>query len=460
MDEFYLYSIFFLLLWLIISAIYVFLIRKDEDSKIEVNVRNNAPFAFNKKESAFPIHPKYQINKIQTFEEMVQSTKTQSSKYDFLHDELFASNPLPISSTQTKREPKMVPYNTINHRTPPKQVFNRRIYIFIIVSISFLIAFLCRITYKISLTISLIAYSLALLTYYNNKDVKDGEENTHEDEYFRNNYKSDNNPSSWFSKEPPKDLNIEEQYESVAHDQPYQLADRPRSSLRNSRKTLTDNDQKASECLKKLGITTVMYNKYLSNFKSMISQTVLTKLIQKLHSEESMYITMLSVPGYEHCRGYIIQRIKALASSQYLSGHFGDCGDYYEGREWTTDSPSDNQIVMHILSVWFSYFMGGKNPDRFQNLFYEKYLFIKREPIFDDEESVLLCSDDYCNFYVYTKYGDNIPEKFYTFLGRDSMYAGLMLFFWFIMKKKNFLLDAADFTETPMCIDRIFSLNK
>ncbi|KAH0787490.1 transmembrane protein [Histomonas meleagridis] len=457
MEEFAVYSIFFLVLWLLISGIYYLIIRKKEQENIEVQIRNNPPFS---QKQYVPTTPKYRIDEIQTFDEMVkQAPKTpEKPKLDFLHDEPIFRN---TKKTETNTGPKFIPYRKQNYQTPPQQSYNYRVYVLLVISASFLIAFLCRITYKFSLTVSLVSYTLALITHYLNKDAKHMEDTfSFESTESTKPKLQTESPSSWFAREPPKDLVTDFHIETIVHDHPYQLSDRATSSLRKSLSSAINSDTKANETLKKLGITTVAYNKYLSNFKYFISQTALTKLVQKVHSDESIYVSMLSVPGFEHCRGYIIHRIKALASSQYLSGHFGDGGDRYEGRDWTSDLPSDNQIIMHIIAVWISYFMSGKNTERVQMLFYQKCLFIRREPMLENDDDIALCTDDFANFYVYTRYDGIEPEKFFTFPGRDSMYAGMMLFFWFVMKKKNFLLGAADLTEPPICMDRIFSLTK
>jgi hypothetical protein len=172
---------------------------------------------------------------------------------------------------------------------------------------------------------------------------------------------------------------------------------------------------------------------------------------------------MLAVPGYENCRSYILQRINGLAASQFLAGHYGDRGDRWYDREWTTDLPSDNQIVLHILSVWLSYFMCGRRSGAIQMRFSQKYLCINREPEIENEDDILLCSDNGSEFYVFTRQSQidsAFPEKFYVFPGRDAMYAGLTLLFWFVKKKQRFLLEGADLTEPPMCMDRVFSLTR
>ena len=85
---------------------------------------------------------------------------------------------------------------------------------------------------------------------------------------------------------------------------------------------------------------------------------------------------MRTVPGFEHCSAYVLSRINSLASSSFLATHLGDKGDRWHDREWTTDLPSDNQIVMHIFSAWISFFLSGKRKGKDQLLFSQKYLFV------------------------------------------------------------------------------------
>jgi succinate dehydrogenase/fumarate reductase cytochrome b subunit len=272
-------------------------------------------------------------------------------------------------------------------------------------------------------------------------------------------------PSAVFAKQPPKETDeLKQIHSSISLSRPFIAADRPSSDIHRSQlSSTTDIDQLASESLSKLGIPAVAFTRYVSNFKRLISQVILVKLVRKIHSDDPIIEMMLAVPGYENCRSYILQRISGLAVSQFLAGHYGDRGARWYDREWTTDLPSDNQIVLHILSVWLSYFMCGRRSGAIQMRFSQKYLCINRDPQIENEDDILLCSDNGSDFYVFTRqsqFDSVFPDKFYVFPGRDAMYAGLTLLFWFVKKKQRFLLEGADLTEPPMCMDQVFSLTR
>lgn len=243
---------------------------------------------------------------------------------------------------------------------------------------------------------------------------------------------------------------------------PFVLADRATSSFARTQYAAspdTSIDQLASETIQKLGLSSSTFNQYLVNMKSFIAKSLMNKLDRKLHSDEAMVEAMLTVPRYEHCRPYIIQRIHALASSPFLAGHFGPGGDRWHDNEWSDELPSDNQIVLHILGMWLSYFMRGRKSTQRVNVFQQKYVSINKEVKVENDDQIVLCSDDWTNFYVITKPNPNsAAERFWAFSGIDSMYAGFAIFFWFVMKKMNFLFDGADLKDTPFCMHRVYKL--
>jgi hypothetical protein len=68
-----------------------------------------------------------------------------------------------------------------------------------------------------------------------------------------------------------------------------------------------------------------------------------------------------------------------------------------------------------------------------------------------------LCCEGFKNFYVLTKSENNQPERHWAGPGRDAIYSGLVLFFWFVGEKMGFLLEGADLTDSPFFMDRVFS---
>lgn len=251
---------------------------------------------------------------------------------------------------------------------------------------------------------------------------------------------------------------------SISLYKPFSISDRPTSTIhRNSLSVSPDVsiEQLAIETIRKLGLSSSIYSQYLNNFKAFIAKTILQKLIIKIHTDDPLIDSFLSIPNFENFRPYIIQRIQVLSGSQYLAGHFGERGDRFKDREWNNQMPSDNQIVLHVLGMWLSYFMSGKKQaKRINNTFGHKYLSFSKEPKLEGDSEFILCSDDWTKFYVLAKVPGLQPERYWAFPGRESMYSGLLLLFWFLKEKKKFLLDGADLKDAPICMDRVFSMSR
>ncbi|OHT12859.1 hypothetical protein TRFO_17113 [Tritrichomonas foetus] len=377
-------------------------------------------------------------------------------------------NLIPLPKTPKQRDPSLIPFRSYSlpkelrliHQ--PEEPKTKLILIFSLISIFFFILIVLRLFTFFSIYASIIFFILAVVGYLAQKrreKVAVPPFPTFSSFSAQNKTTQMSSPSSMFAKPPKQDKNKSDILnQSLNVYRPFVTADRSSATIEKVQfGKSVDYDQLSSETLRKIGITSVAFSKYVTNMKSFVSKTILAKHAKKMHSDDSLIASMLAVPGYEHCNAYVMHRVNSLSSSQFLAGHFGDKGDRWYDREWTTDLPSDNQIVMYILSVWLSFFMSGKRKGRSQMLFNQKYLFIKRDPVLEGEDDILLCSDDWSKFYVYTHYKSGTPEKFYAPPGRDSMYAGLTLLFWFVKEKKRFLMEGADLTDTPICMDRVFS---
>ncbi|EAY05738.1 hypothetical protein TVAG_100610 [Trichomonas vaginalis G3] len=268
-------------------------------------------------------------------------------------------------------------------------------------------------------------------------------------------------PSSIFAKEPTYNSNLPNIQAPTNIYRPYIISDRPKSSLQHSQFRLdqdTSIDQLAGNTLNILGLSSVKFNKYLVNMKAFIQKSVLQKLSSKLGLSDNVVEAMVSIPNYEHCSQYVLHRINTLASAAYLAGHFGDRGDRWNEREWTNELPSDNQIILHIISVWISSLIGGiKNTKRLQFIFKQRYVYIGENPVTDTDDDIMLCSDDWSNFYVLCKYKTQNVERFYALPGRDSMYAALTIFFFIVKEKHKFFLEGCDFTGSPFFMDKVYS---
>ena len=234
------------------------------------------------------------------------------------------------------------------------------------------------------------------------------------------------------------------------------------SSITQSDYLSDSNIKKLHEqTLEKLKLTSNQFNKYLSKMKEFISQSILSKIIKHLHSEQPFYYSMTNIPGYESNdnRKYISDRLKNLSLSKSLSSHNGDRGarETLTDQEWTTKRPSDNQIILHVLSVCFSRYMAGKSRMQFK----QKYIFLDREPKWEKEGDILICAettiDGKKRYYIYTTFESSQPDKFWAFDGYDSLYCVLTIFFWIVKEKYHFLLDGADLCDTPFFMNKIFS---
>lgn len=455
-------------------------VEDDKIEKIKVPIRLAYPFQREKKQEA-PNLSRYAVPKIPPAKTVNNTPNNDFESASDLFKEEAAEIPvnIPFPSGMKKREPTLLPFNS-THKTiqsihDPEEPKTRCIFIWWAISavlICFVLPYALFIRFSpyftvFAISFSILIFSIALLGYFAQKSrmklpippAYAAAASTETKEKIRT-----KEPSSLFQKEPPpSEVKVPGAFSGSTINlyRPFIPSDRATHSFQKSQYAIsqeTNIDQLATESLTKMGISSVAFNKYLANFKNFISK-MLSKVVQKLHSEDPLIESMLAVPGYQHCRTYIIHRVKALAYSQFLAGHFGDRGDRWYDRDWTTDLPSDNQIVMHILSVWLSYFMCGKKANRVEFMFNQKYLFIKREARLENENDIILCSEDFSKFYVLTKYKSPIPERFWAFHGRDSMYAGLTLLFWFVKEKQQFLLDGADLTDTPICMDRVFSLS-
>jgi hypothetical protein len=247
---------------------------------------------------------------------------------------------------------------------------------------------------------------------------------------------------------------------------PYTQADRATSAINRTQFLLSADasiDQLASDAIHKLGISSTEFSQYLGNMKAFLTRSLLAKLAPELNSSDNQMIEdMVTVPKFEYAREYVIHRVRCLARTAYLAGHFGPSGDRWNGREFESQKlPSDNQIVLHILGTWLSFFMSGRRlSGRVRMIFHEKFIAIeRREPRIEKETDLYLCSDDWKRFCVLTRWPQKggLEQRFWAFPGIDGLYAALVLFFWFVKEKFDFALDGADLRDRPIFMERVFS---
>ena len=349
---------------------------------------------------------------------------------------------------------------------------------FLILLIVFLHLFIVNINAMASFTMSCIFFACFLVTlvltirsFVKGESVKNQVTGTNSNTQVVNNYYNSRASAAagfkyhrkFCRKETEKyEANVAKEESSLNNYRPFVISDRASSTINASAFVVSSDtkiEQLASETIRALGIANE-YAQYVINFKAFISKTILKKLVRQLSTDSLSIEMMVSLPSYEHYRDYVIQRIKALAESQYLSGHFGDKGDRYKDREWNSEMPSDNQIIMHVLGIWLSYFMGHKKPnERIDNQFKMKYLSQSKEPVLGENTDYLICIEDWSRFYIIARIKNNI-ERFWAFPGRDSMYSALTLFFYIIKEKASNLLDGADLQDNPICMDRVFQTTR
>lgn len=254
----------------------------------------------------------------------------------------------------------------------------------------------------------------------------------------------------------------EEAATSATHDlyRPFVPSDRPTAEIISSINSLsieTSIDQLATDSIHSLGITTAEYNQYLLNFKKFIANSLLKKLVLQLHANNHQIESIVSVPTFDHYREYIIERIKKLANSQYLAGHFGGHGD--KDAEWNKELPSDNQIIMHSFGTWLSYFMEAKSSKAYlKNLFKQEFVTTQKDPQL--KKDILICVEDWVRFYILARDKEGNVKRYWAFPGRDSMYSALVIFFYIIQKDYGSCLLGADLMQQPICMNTILSTEK
>jgi hypothetical protein len=234
------------------------------------------------------------------------------------------------------------------------------------------------------------------------------------------------------------------------------------------------------------------FGRYVNNMKRFISRAVLGKVVKELQSGSPVIDQMREIPGHIGCpRDYIDTRLRALASSEFLAGQAGESGASFEGKEWTSEFPCDNEIVLHILSVWLSRFLDGTNKDERTSLsFREKHMSIGQEkrgegdyificteggkaewdePVQPTRESaevggstpqaMMSLSTPWSTFFVRTNLGPKkVDEKFWGGIGRNALYEALVMFVWIIKQRKDdpWRLDWISLKNEEIGLNRVF----
>jgi hypothetical protein len=182
---------------------------------------------------------------------------------------------------------------------------------------------------------------------------------------------------------------------------------------------------------------------------------------------------MREVPGHVGIRrGYVDARLKALASSEFLAGQAGESGAPFEGREWTSEFPCDNEIVLHVFSVWMSRFLDGTGKEqRTSMVFREKHMAIGSEKQ-GEGDYIYICTEGkgaegseqagatpWSRFFIRTNMGrKRCDEKFWGGVGRDALYEVLVMFVWILKQQLDvpWRLDCVSLKNEEIGLNRVF----
>jgi hypothetical protein len=193
------------------------------------------------------------------------------------------------------------------------------------------------------------------------------------------------------------------------------------------------------------------------NIKRFLSRRVLAKLAKEFQSDDEVVRQMLNVPGHDKSADYVKERVRLFSASEFLAGQLGNHGARFQDAEWTPDRPSDNEIVLHILSLWLSFRMTGKKKGQpVIDKFAERHLGIMKERQVKNESDIFLCTDDWNRFFVKVAPGYDGMAIYWAAAGRDALYQALVLFFKLVEIKLDWQLEGIDLTAPQIALDQLF----
>jgi hypothetical protein len=215
-------------------------------------------------------------------------------------------------------------------------------------------------------------------------------------------------------------------------------------------------DRLARQALDKLKIRSRI-DRYVRNVKCFLSRRVLAKLVKEFQSGDEVVRQMLDVPGHDKSADYVKERVRLFSASEFLAGQLGNRGARFQDAEWTPDRPSDNEIVLHIFSVWLSSRMTGRKKGQpVIDKFAEKHLGLMKERQAKERSDIFLCTDDWNRFFVKVAPGYDGMAIYWAGAGRDALYEALVLFFKLLEIKLDWQLDGTDLTAPKIALDQLF----
>ena len=144
----------------------------------------------------------------------------------------------------------------------------------------------------------------------------------------------------------------------------------------------------------------------------------------------------IDIPGY-NCRGYVLQRMRALARTSCLNGYSSSSGGFYLADTWTPKRPTDSHILSHLF---FCLLNNGNN----QNSNPEANIM---NDIIINYPSPLPYEDQPHRVWFYQKNPDSQIEPHFdvisgkeiwqSYKGNDNLFSAIALFLYHIKTKSQ-----------------------
>lgn len=175
--------------------------------------------------------------------------------------------------------------------------------------------------------------------------------------------------------------------------------------------------------------------------RNYVHNQILRKLVKNYRDDPSYTdFTKISRRNMEYFDSiYILERIKNIAENV--------------SNEKNETLIPDNQIILHVFSVWISKIMNRDTKST--DFVFQKYLYYGDNPILTKDVDIILGTTDYYNFYIYTKYQSPVAKKFHIPKTSNSVFLALAKFFWFVGKKHDFFLNNTDLKAHPFYFNKL-----
>lgn len=136
-------------------------------------------------------------------------------------------------------------------------------------------------------------------------------------------------------------------------------------------------------------------------------------------------------------REYLVKRIKALASGSYISAFVWDGGGEWKNQKWTTELPTDSQIIIHLFCTYMDELLSNDNSMFSQDLF-TRYHYVRYPANPDKVHS----NAKIYQSQIHPPHFNVIvgKETWHILRGRNNLFQALVLFLWYIKENwKGFL---------------------